>query len=97
MTLEHLDGSYKVEPGDGQSRDSYLREHGVVSFLVVNPKVRRRCACTCPPPPFPLLPGPSQGGPLWLQRGSQLHLRFCDGRVLFFDDNENRFSAPLIQ
>lgn len=42
MTLEHLNGSYKVEPGDGQSRDSYLKEHGVVTFLVVNPKVRRR-------------------------------------------------------
>lgn len=42
MTLEHLNGSYKVEPGDGQSRDSYLKEHSVVTFLVVNPKVRRR-------------------------------------------------------
>lgn len=41
VTLEHLNGSYKVEPGDGQSRDSYLKEHGVVTFLVVNPKVRR--------------------------------------------------------
>lgn len=42
VTLEHLNGSYKVEPGDGQSRDSYLKEHGVVTFLVVNPKVRYR-------------------------------------------------------
>lgn len=40
VTLEHLKGSYKVEPGDGQSRDSYLKEHGVVTFLVINPKVR---------------------------------------------------------
>lgn len=39
VTLEHLKGSYKVEPGDGQSRDSYLKEHGVVTYLVVNPKV----------------------------------------------------------
>lgn len=39
VTLEHLKGSYKVEPGDGQSRDSYLKEHGVVTFLVINPKV----------------------------------------------------------
>ena len=39
-TLEHLDGSYKVEPGDGQIRDSYLTEHGVVTYLVINPKVR---------------------------------------------------------
>lgn len=40
VTLEHLKGSYKVEPGDGQSRDSYLKEHGVVTHLVINPKVR---------------------------------------------------------
>uniref|UniRef100_A0A3Q0R2H3 adenylate cyclase n=1 Tax=Amphilophus citrinellus TaxID=61819 RepID=A0A3Q0R2H3_AMPCI len=40
VTLEHLKGSYKVEPGDGQSRDSYLKEHKVVTYLVINPKVR---------------------------------------------------------
>uniref|UniRef100_A0A3Q2TI87 Adenylate cyclase type 2 n=1 Tax=Fundulus heteroclitus TaxID=8078 RepID=A0A3Q2TI87_FUNHE len=38
VTLEHLNGSYKVEPGDGQSRDSYLKEHNVVTYLVINPK-----------------------------------------------------------
>ncbi|XP_077362966.1 adenylate cyclase type 2-like isoform X1 [Festucalex cinctus] len=38
VTLDYLKGSYKVEPGDGQSRDSYLKEHGVVTFLVINPK-----------------------------------------------------------
>uniref|UniRef100_A0A667XF23 Adenylate cyclase type 2 n=1 Tax=Myripristis murdjan TaxID=586833 RepID=A0A667XF23_9TELE len=41
VTLEHLKGSYKVEPGDGQGRDSYLKEHGVVTYLVVNPKTER--------------------------------------------------------
>ncbi|KAK7898630.1 hypothetical protein WMY93_019483 [Mugilogobius chulae] len=41
VTLEHLNGSYKVEPGNGQSRDSYLKEHGVVTFLVINPKTER--------------------------------------------------------
>uniref|UniRef100_A0A7N6C469 Adenylate cyclase type 2 n=1 Tax=Anabas testudineus TaxID=64144 RepID=A0A7N6C469_ANATE len=41
VTLEHLKGSYKVEPGDGQSRDSYLKEHGVVTYLVINPKTER--------------------------------------------------------
>uniref|UniRef100_A0A671UYA0 Adenylate cyclase type 2 n=1 Tax=Sparus aurata TaxID=8175 RepID=A0A671UYA0_SPAAU len=41
VTLEHLKGSYKVEPGNGQSRDSYLKEHGVVTFLVINPKTER--------------------------------------------------------
>ncbi|KAF3707681.1 Adenylate cyclase type 2 [Channa argus] len=41
VTLEHLKGSYKVEPGEGQSRDSYLKEHGVVTYLVINPKTER--------------------------------------------------------
>ncbi|XP_061675568.1 adenylate cyclase type 2 isoform X2 [Syngnathoides biaculeatus] len=42
VTLEHLNAAYKVEDGDGQERDPYLREHGVVTYLVVNPKVERR-------------------------------------------------------
>ncbi|KAK1880386.1 Adenylate cyclase type 2, partial [Dissostichus eleginoides] len=41
VTLEHLKGSYKVEPGDGLSRDSYLKEHGVITYLVINPKTER--------------------------------------------------------
>uniref|UniRef100_A0A7N8Y9R8 Adenylate cyclase type 2 n=1 Tax=Mastacembelus armatus TaxID=205130 RepID=A0A7N8Y9R8_9TELE len=41
VTLEHLKGSYKVESGDGQSRDSYLKEHGVVTYLVINPKTEK--------------------------------------------------------
>uniref|UniRef100_A0A8C5EAR2 adenylate cyclase n=1 Tax=Gouania willdenowi TaxID=441366 RepID=A0A8C5EAR2_GOUWI len=41
VTLEHLKGSYKGEPGDGQSRDSYLKEHGVVTYLVINPKTEK--------------------------------------------------------
>ncbi|KAL0962102.1 hypothetical protein UPYG_G00335690 [Umbra pygmaea] len=47
VTLEHLKGSYKVEPGDGQSRDSYLKEHGVITYLVINPKVERRSPQLC--------------------------------------------------
>lgn len=39
VTLEHLKGAYKVEPGDGQERDPYLKEHGIVTYLVINPKV----------------------------------------------------------
>ncbi|XP_049440902.1 adenylate cyclase type 2 isoform X2 [Epinephelus fuscoguttatus] len=42
VTLEHLNGAYKVEDGDGQERDPYLKEHGVITFLVINPKVERR-------------------------------------------------------
>ncbi|XP_042291626.1 adenylate cyclase type 2b isoform X3 [Thunnus maccoyii] len=41
VTLEHLKGSYKVELGDGQSRDSYLKEHRVITYLVINPKTER--------------------------------------------------------
>uniref|UniRef100_A0A8C6MDJ8 Adenylate cyclase type 2 n=1 Tax=Nothobranchius furzeri TaxID=105023 RepID=A0A8C6MDJ8_NOTFU len=41
VTLEHLKGSYKVESGDGQSRDSYLKEHNVITYLVINPKTER--------------------------------------------------------
>lgn len=41
VTLEHLNGAYKVEDGEGQERDPYLKEHGVVTYLVVNPKVER--------------------------------------------------------
>lgn len=40
VTLEHLKGAYKVETGDGQVRDSYLKEHGIVTYLVINPKVQ---------------------------------------------------------
>ncbi|CAL1610746.1 unnamed protein product [Knipowitschia caucasica] len=39
VTLEHLDGAYKVEDGNGQDRDPYLKEHGVITYLVINPKV----------------------------------------------------------
>uniref|UniRef100_A0A8C1TB21 adenylate cyclase n=1 Tax=Cyprinus carpio TaxID=7962 RepID=A0A8C1TB21_CYPCA len=38
VTLEHLKGAYQVEPGNGQSRDSYLKEHGIITYLVINPK-----------------------------------------------------------
>ncbi|KAG9276173.1 adenylate cyclase type 2-like [Astyanax mexicanus] len=42
VTLEHLNGAYKVEDGYGQERDAYLKEHGVVTYLVINPKAERR-------------------------------------------------------
>uniref|UniRef100_A0A4W4FHS1 Adenylate cyclase type 2 n=1 Tax=Electrophorus electricus TaxID=8005 RepID=A0A4W4FHS1_ELEEL len=42
VTLEHLNGAYKVEDGYGQERDPYLKEHGVLTYLVINPKVERR-------------------------------------------------------
>uniref|UniRef100_A0A8C4SJA5 Adenylate cyclase type 2 n=1 Tax=Erpetoichthys calabaricus TaxID=27687 RepID=A0A8C4SJA5_ERPCA len=42
VTLEHLNGAYKVEEGHGHIRDPYLKEHGVKTFLVINPKGERR-------------------------------------------------------
>ncbi|XP_055359465.1 adenylate cyclase type 2 isoform X4 [Betta splendens] len=42
VTLDHLKGAYKVEDGDGQERDPYLKEHRVVTYLVINPKVEHR-------------------------------------------------------
>ncbi|XP_051921667.1 adenylate cyclase type 2 isoform X2 [Hippocampus zosterae] len=42
VTLEHLNSAYKVEDGDGQERDPYLKEHGVITYLVINPKVEHR-------------------------------------------------------
>ncbi|MCJ8728362.1 hypothetical protein PDJAM_G00003590 [Pangasius djambal] len=42
VTLEHLNGAYKVEDGFGHERDPYLKEHGVLTYLVINPKAERR-------------------------------------------------------
>ncbi|XP_039295590.1 adenylate cyclase type 8 isoform X1 [Nilaparvata lugens] len=33
-TLQCLDGAYEVEPGHGDTRDSYLKEHEVETFLI---------------------------------------------------------------
>uniref|UniRef100_A0A672LR26 Adenylate cyclase type 2 n=1 Tax=Sinocyclocheilus grahami TaxID=75366 RepID=A0A672LR26_SINGR len=51
VTLEHLKGAYQVEPGNGQSRDSYLKEHGIVTYLVINPKVKNDVEKRSPPLP----------------------------------------------
>ncbi|XP_059509928.1 adenylate cyclase type 2-like isoform X2 [Stegostoma tigrinum] len=42
VTLEHLNGAYKVEDGNGHIRDPYLKEHNIRTHLVINPKVERR-------------------------------------------------------
>lgn len=39
VTLAHLNGAYKVEDGDGDVRDPYLKEHNVKTYFVINPKV----------------------------------------------------------
>lgn len=38
-TLNHLGDKFKVEAGNGGSRDSYLADHKVETFLIVPPKV----------------------------------------------------------
>ncbi|KAM9104035.1 adenylate cyclase type 2 isoform 1-T1 [Megaptera novaeangliae] len=42
VTLEHLNGAYKVEEGDGDIRDAYLKQHLVKTYFVINPKGERR-------------------------------------------------------
>ncbi|XP_041642524.1 adenylate cyclase type 7 isoform X2 [Cheilinus undulatus] len=37
-TLKHLNNAYEVEEGDGQSRDPYLKELNVQTYLVVDPR-----------------------------------------------------------
>ncbi|CAH1986816.1 unnamed protein product [Acanthoscelides obtectus] len=46
-TYQSLNGAYEVEPGNGQERDAYLKEHRVVTYLIkqVEPmRSRRRLA-----------------------------------------------------
>lgn len=42
VTLEHLNGAYKVEEGDGEIRDPYLKQHLVKTYFVINPKGEKR-------------------------------------------------------
>ncbi|KAM3679657.1 adenylate cyclase type 2 isoform X2 [Ammospiza caudacuta] len=42
VTLAHLNGAYKVEDGDGDVRDPYLKEHNVKTYFVINPKGEKR-------------------------------------------------------
>ncbi|XP_030767972.1 adenylate cyclase type 8-like isoform X2 [Sitophilus oryzae] len=43
-TYKCLNGDYEVEPGNGQERDAYLREHNVVTYLIKHcePMIPRR-------------------------------------------------------
>uniref|UniRef100_A0A670Y313 Adenylate cyclase type 2 n=1 Tax=Pseudonaja textilis TaxID=8673 RepID=A0A670Y313_PSETE len=42
VTLAHLNGVYKVEEGDGDARDPYLKQHNVKTFFIINPKDEKR-------------------------------------------------------
>ncbi|KAI2810933.1 Adenylate cyclase type 8 [Blomia tropicalis] len=37
-TKEYLNGVYELEPGNGEERDSYLRDHGIQTYLIVKDK-----------------------------------------------------------
>ena len=37
-TLEYLNGAFEVEPGDGGSRDPYLKEHHPTTYFIKVPE-----------------------------------------------------------
>ncbi|CAH1963718.1 unnamed protein product, partial [Acanthoscelides obtectus] len=41
-TLDYLGGEYEVEPGNGGSRNQYLRDHCVTTYFIVPPARRRK-------------------------------------------------------
>ncbi|XP_045121655.1 Ca(2+)/calmodulin-responsive adenylate cyclase-like isoform X5 [Portunus trituberculatus] len=41
-TLDCLGNEYEVEPGDGQLRSQYLRDHNVTSYFIIPPPRRRK-------------------------------------------------------
>lgn len=41
-TLDYLDDKFEVEPGNGPSREPYLADHKVETYLILPPKVRAR-------------------------------------------------------
>ncbi|XP_013196193.2 adenylyl cyclase 78C [Amyelois transitella] len=48
-TLECLNGAFEVEPGDGGTRDSYLREHNLATYLIKTTEQPRRTRHTSKP------------------------------------------------
>lgn len=39
-TLDHLGDKFEVEPGGGASREAYLADHKVETYLIIPPKVK---------------------------------------------------------
>ncbi|XP_053601579.1 adenylate cyclase type 8 isoform X2 [Plodia interpunctella] len=48
-TLECLNGAFEVEPGDGGSRNAYLREHNLTTYLIKTTELPRRTRHTSKP------------------------------------------------
>lgn len=44
-TLDYLDDKFEVEPGGGASRDAYLSDHKVETYLIIPPKVSKQFYC----------------------------------------------------
>lgn len=40
-TLQYLNGDYEVEPGFGEERNTYLKEHNIETFLVLGCSQKR--------------------------------------------------------
>ena len=40
-TLGYLDDKFEVEPGNGPSREQYLADHKVETYLILPPKVKK--------------------------------------------------------
>lgn len=38
-TLDRLDNRFEVEPGNGHLRDSYLAQHAIKTYLIIDPNV----------------------------------------------------------
>ena len=38
-TLDRLDNRFEVEPGNGHLRDSYLAQHAIKTYLIIDPTV----------------------------------------------------------
>ncbi|KAM9302041.1 adenylate cyclase type 7 [Gastrophryne carolinensis] len=41
-TLNHLNGAYSVEEGHGELRDPYLKEMNIKTYLIIDPRTKRR-------------------------------------------------------
>lgn len=41
-TLQYLNGAFEVEPGEGETRDPYIREHGLTTYLIHSSEQPRR-------------------------------------------------------
>lgn len=41
-TLKYLNNDFQVEPGKGEDRSAYLRDHGITTYFIIPPPNRRK-------------------------------------------------------